>query len=95
MFLLRGDAKYVDVLERILYNGFLSGVSQDGERAGGEPHGGLEGHDEEVGHQDDQEHPPDGTAPLGLGVVGVHDATKVATSPDGVNAGPPPARPHP
>jgi hypothetical protein len=32
MFLLRGEAKYVDVLERILYNGFLSGVSQDGER---------------------------------------------------------------
>src|SRR5512134_831819 len=32
MFLLRGDAKYIDVLERILYNGFLSGVSQDGER---------------------------------------------------------------
>jgi DUF1680 family protein len=32
MFLLRGDGKYVDVLERILYNGFLSGVSLDGER---------------------------------------------------------------
>jgi DUF1680 family protein len=32
MFLLRGDAKYLDVLERILYNGFLSGVSLDGER---------------------------------------------------------------
>ena len=27
MFLLHGDAKYVDVLERIIYNGFLSGVS--------------------------------------------------------------------
>jgi DUF1680 family protein len=32
MFLLEGDAKYLDVLERILYNGFLSGVSLDGER---------------------------------------------------------------
>jgi DUF1680 family protein len=32
MFLLHGEAKYLDVLERILYNGFLSGVSLDGER---------------------------------------------------------------
>ncbi len=32
MFLLHGDAKYLDVLERTLYNGFLSGVSLDGER---------------------------------------------------------------
>ena len=32
MFLLHGDAKYVDVLERIVYNGVLSGVSLDGER---------------------------------------------------------------
>jgi hypothetical protein len=32
MFLLHGDAKYLDVLERILYNGILSGVSLDGER---------------------------------------------------------------
>jgi hypothetical protein len=30
LFLLHGDAKYVDVLERVLYNGFLSGVSLDG-----------------------------------------------------------------
>lgn len=30
MFLLHGDAKYMDVLERTLYNGFLSGVSVDG-----------------------------------------------------------------
>lgn len=30
MFLLNGKAKYVDVLERTLYNGFLSGVSLDG-----------------------------------------------------------------
>jgi len=30
LFLLHGDAKYVDVLERTLYNGFLSGVSMDG-----------------------------------------------------------------
>ncbi len=30
MFLLHGDGKYVDVLERILYNGFLSGVSLTG-----------------------------------------------------------------
>ena len=27
MFLLHGDAKYMDVLERILYNGMISGVS--------------------------------------------------------------------
>jgi DUF1680 family protein len=32
MFLLHGDAKYLDVLERVIYNGFLSGVSLDGER---------------------------------------------------------------
>ena len=32
LFLLHGDAKYLDVLERIVYNGFLSGVSLDGER---------------------------------------------------------------
>jgi DUF1680 family protein len=25
-FLLHGDAKYLDVLERVIYNGFLSGV---------------------------------------------------------------------
>ena len=30
LFLLHGDARYVDVLERTLYNGFLSGVSLDG-----------------------------------------------------------------
>ena len=30
LFLLHGDAKYVDVLERSLYNGLLSGVSLDG-----------------------------------------------------------------
>ncbi|HVP12322.1 MAG TPA: glycoside hydrolase family 127 protein [Phycisphaerae bacterium] len=32
MFLLHGDAKYIDVLERVLYNGFLSGVSIGGDR---------------------------------------------------------------
>jgi DUF1680 family protein len=32
MFLLHGDAKYIDVLERIIYNGFLSGVSLSGDR---------------------------------------------------------------
>ncbi len=32
MFLLHGDAKYVDVLERVLYNGFLVGVSNDGQK---------------------------------------------------------------
>ncbi len=31
LFLLHGDAQYIDVLERILYNGFLSGVSLDGD----------------------------------------------------------------
>ncbi|HET6897714.1 MAG TPA: glycoside hydrolase family 127 protein, partial [Vicinamibacteria bacterium] len=30
LFLLKGDARYVDVMERILYNGLLSGVSLDG-----------------------------------------------------------------
>ncbi len=32
MFLLHGDSKYVDVLERIVYNGFLSGVSLSGDQ---------------------------------------------------------------
>lgn len=32
MFLLHGDGKYIDVLERILYNGFLAGVSLEGDR---------------------------------------------------------------
>ncbi len=32
MFLLHGDAKYIDVLERIIYNGFLSGVSMSGDK---------------------------------------------------------------
>lgn len=32
MFLLTGDAKYMDVFERTLYNGFLSGVSLSGDR---------------------------------------------------------------
>jgi len=32
MFLLRRDAKYIDLMERALYNGFLVGVSQKGDR---------------------------------------------------------------
>jgi len=32
MFLLSGDAKYMDVFERTAYNGFLSGVSISGDR---------------------------------------------------------------
>ena len=32
LFLLHGDAKYVDVLERTAYNGLLSGVSLSGDR---------------------------------------------------------------
>ncbi len=32
MFLLHGDAKYIDVMERTLYNGALSGVSMEGDR---------------------------------------------------------------
>jgi DUF1680 family protein len=32
LFQLHGDAKYVDVLERILYNGLISGVSLSGDR---------------------------------------------------------------
>jgi len=31
LFLLHGDAKYIDVLERVIYNGFLSGISLGGE----------------------------------------------------------------
>jgi DUF1680 family protein len=31
LFLLHGDAKYIDVLERILYNGLISGVSLNGD----------------------------------------------------------------
>lgn len=31
MFLMRGDARYVDVIERIIYNGFLSGISLKGD----------------------------------------------------------------
>jgi len=31
MFMMHGDAKYVDVLERTLYNGFLSGISIGGD----------------------------------------------------------------
>lgn len=31
MFFLHGDAKYIDVLERVLYNGLLSGVSVSGD----------------------------------------------------------------
>ena len=30
LFLLRGDSKYIDVMERILYNGLISGVSLNG-----------------------------------------------------------------
>jgi DUF1680 family protein len=30
LFLLHGDAKYIDVLERVMYNGLISGVSLDG-----------------------------------------------------------------
>jgi hypothetical protein len=32
MFLLTGDGKYIDVLERVIYNGVLSGVSLGGDR---------------------------------------------------------------
>lgn len=32
LFLLHGDAKYIDVLERALYNGVLAGVSLSGDR---------------------------------------------------------------
>lgn len=32
MFLLKGDAKYYDVLERTLYNGFLAGISMEGDK---------------------------------------------------------------
>src|SRR5262249_50893010 len=32
LFLLHGDAAYIDVMERTLYNGLISGVSLDGKR---------------------------------------------------------------
>ncbi|MCF7709088.1 MAG: glycoside hydrolase family 127 protein [Verrucomicrobia bacterium] len=32
MFLMRGDAKYIDILERTLYNAALSGISMNGDR---------------------------------------------------------------
>lgn len=32
MFLLHGDSQYLDVLERVIYNGFLSGVAMTGDR---------------------------------------------------------------
>ncbi|NVM19395.1 MAG: glycoside hydrolase family 127 protein [Candidatus Lokiarchaeota archaeon] len=32
LFLLYGDAKYIDILERTLYNGFLSGISIEGNK---------------------------------------------------------------
>ena len=32
MFLIHGDAKYVDVVERVIYNGFLSGISLEGDK---------------------------------------------------------------
>jgi DUF1680 family protein len=32
MFLLHGDARYIDVMERTLYNGLLSGISLSGDR---------------------------------------------------------------
>ena len=32
MFLLQGDSRYIDILERTLYNGFLSGVAMSGDR---------------------------------------------------------------
>jgi DUF1680 family protein len=32
MYLMDGDARYIDILERVIYNGFLSGVSMSGDR---------------------------------------------------------------
>lgn len=32
MFLLHGESKYYDIFEKVLYNGFLSGVSLEGDR---------------------------------------------------------------
>jgi DUF1680 family protein len=32
MFLLQGHAKYLDVMERTLYNGVLSGISLNGDK---------------------------------------------------------------
>ena len=32
MFLLHGDAQYIDVLERVIYNGLVSGVALEGDK---------------------------------------------------------------
>lgn len=32
LFLLTGQSRYIDVMERVLYNGFLAGVSMEGDR---------------------------------------------------------------
>lgn len=32
LFLMTGDAKYMDVVERVIYNSFLSGISMEGDR---------------------------------------------------------------
>ncbi|NLH17093.1 MAG: glycoside hydrolase family 127 protein, partial [Phycisphaerae bacterium] len=32
MYLMEGDGRYIDILERVIYNGFLSGVSMTGDR---------------------------------------------------------------
>jgi DUF1680 family protein len=32
MFMLHGDSRYIDVLERVIYNGFLAGVAMTGDR---------------------------------------------------------------
>jgi DUF1680 family protein len=53
MFLLHGDSKYIDVLEKTLYNGLISGVGMDGksffytnamEIKNGAPHSDMEAH---------------------------------------------------
>ena len=54
MLLLAGEAKYADLLERTLYNGFLAGISLDGERyIYANP---LQVRDEHVGAGNDQDY---------------------------------------
>ena len=54
MLLLTGEAKYADLLERTLYNGFLAGISLDGERyIYANP---LQVRDEHVGAGNDQDY---------------------------------------
>ena len=56
MLIITGEAKYADLLERTLYNGFLAGISLDGERyIYANP---LQVRDDHVGAGNDQDYAP-------------------------------------